>query len=223
MTFDYASSFFPMICKAPCEIRDHGDSLLLKLMVLQFYNHLINQDLRLRDFILNYKVAFVFKKTFARRSKRNHLENSGDKNPILASKSSIFVFVWFVRISFVVKKGGGELNVRNHQVKILLTSPVLYSAISSFFFPHTSCSILVILVLFKFISHAKALVAQSCLTPLQPPKRIPQKLRHLLLGRKAMTNLDSILKSRDITLPTKVHLVQLQLFQQSCMDVRVGL
>ena len=32
--------------------------------------------------------------------------------------------------------------------------------------------------------------------------------RHLLLGKKAMTNLDSILKSRDITLPTKVHLVK---------------
>ena len=32
--------------------------------------------------------------------------------------------------------------------------------------------------------------------------------RHLLLGRKAMTNLDSILKSKDITLPTKVHLVK---------------
>ena len=32
--------------------------------------------------------------------------------------------------------------------------------------------------------------------------------RHLLLGRKLMTNLDSILKSRDITLPTKVHLVK---------------
>ena len=32
--------------------------------------------------------------------------------------------------------------------------------------------------------------------------------RHLLLGRKAMTNLDRILKSRDITLPTKVHLVK---------------
>ena len=32
--------------------------------------------------------------------------------------------------------------------------------------------------------------------------------RHLLLGRKAMTNLDTILKSRDITLPTKVHLVK---------------
>ena len=42
--------------------------------------------------------------------------------------------------------------------------------------------------------------------------------RHLLLGRKVMTNLDSIFKSRDITLPTKVHLVK-----WSCMDVRVGL
>ena len=47
--------------------------------------------------------------------------------------------------------------------------------------------------------------------------------RHLLLGRKVMTNLDSILKSRDITLPTKVHLVKLWFFQWSCMDVRVGL
>ena len=37
--------------------------------------------------------------------------------------------------------------------------------------------------------------------------------RHLLLGRKAMTNLDSILKSRDIILPTKVHLVKLWFFQ----------
>ena len=36
--------------------------------------------------------------------------------------------------------------------------------------------------------------------------------RHLLLGRKAMTNLDSILESRDITLPTKVHLVKAMAF-----------
>ena len=36
--------------------------------------------------------------------------------------------------------------------------------------------------------------------------------RHLLLGRKAMTNLGSILKSRDITLPTKVHLVKAMVF-----------
>ena len=38
------------------------------------------------------------------------------------------------------------------------------------------------------------------------------KLRHLLLGRKAVTNLDSILKSRDITLPTKVYLVKTMVF-----------
>ena len=36
--------------------------------------------------------------------------------------------------------------------------------------------------------------------------------RHLILGRKAMTNLDSLLKSRDITLPTKVHLVKAMVF-----------
>ena len=39
-----------------------------------------------------------------------------------------------------------------------------------------------------------------------------KKLRHLLLGRKAMTNLDSILKSRDITLPTNVRLVKATVF-----------
>ena len=49
------------------------------------------------------------------------------------------------------------------------------------------------------------------------------KLRRLLLGRKVMTNLDSIFKSRDITLPTKVHLVKAMVFQWSCMDVSVGL
>ena len=47
--------------------------------------------------------------------------------------------------------------------------------------------------------------------------------RHLLLGRKVMTNLDSIVKSRDITLPTKVHLVKAMVFLWSCMVVRVGL
>ena len=47
--------------------------------------------------------------------------------------------------------------------------------------------------------------------------------RRLLLGRKAMTNLDSILKSRGITLSTKVCLVKAMVFPLSCMDVRVGL
>ena len=46
--------------------------------------------------------------------------------------------------------------------------------------------------------------------------------RCLPLGRQVMTNLD-ILKSRDITLPTKVHLVKSMVFPVACMDVRVGL
>ena len=49
--------------------------------------------------------------------------------------------------------------------------------------------------------------------------------RHLLFGRKAMANLDSILKSRDITLPRKVHIVKTMVFpvvMYGCMDLRVG-
>ena len=56
--------------------------------------------------------------------------------------------------------------------------------------------------------------------------------RQLLLGRKVMTNLDSIFKSRDITLPTKFHLVKAMVSPvvmygcmdiYTCMDVRIGL
>ena len=46
--------------------------------------------------------------------------------------------------------------------------------------------------------------------------------RHLLLGRKAMANLLNLLKSRDITLLTKVHLVKVMIFPVVIMDVRVG-
>ena len=46
--------------------------------------------------------------------------------------------------------------------------------------------------------------------------------RHLILGRKVMTNLDSIFKSRDITLPTKVHLVKAMVFPVVALDLRVG-
>ena len=47
--------------------------------------------------------------------------------------------------------------------------------------------------------------------------------RHLLLWRRAVTNLDSILKSRDVTSPTKVRLVKAMVFPVVCMNVRVGL
>ena len=46
--------------------------------------------------------------------------------------------------------------------------------------------------------------------------------RGLLLGRKVMTNLDSILKSRDITLPTKIYLVKAMVFPIVMYGVRVG-
>ena len=49
------------------------------------------------------------------------------------------------------------------------------------------------------------------------------KLRHLLLGRKVMTNLDSIFRSRDITLPTKVRLVKAMVFPVVMYGLRVGL
>ena len=45
--------------------------------------------------------------------------------------------------------------------------------------------------------------------------------RHLLLGREAMTNLDSVLKTRDIILPTKVHIVKTIVFPVVSTDVRV--
>ena len=49
------------------------------------------------------------------------------------------------------------------------------------------------------------------------------KLKDLLLRRKVMTKLDSILKSRDISLPTKVHLVKAMVFPVvNSMDMRVG-
>ena len=47
--------------------------------------------------------------------------------------------------------------------------------------------------------------------------------RRLLLGRKVMTNLNSLFKSKDSTLPTNFRLVKAMVFQWSCMDVRVGL
>ena len=46
--------------------------------------------------------------------------------------------------------------------------------------------------------------------------------RCMLLGRKVLTNLDSILKIRDITLLTKVHIVKVMVFPVSCMNVSIG-
>ena len=53
--------------------------------------------------------------------------------------------------------------------------------------------------------------------------RIHETKRRLLLGKRVMTNLDSLLKSRHITWPTKVHLVKAMVFPVVIMDVRLGL
>ena len=50
-----------------------------------------------------------------------------------------------------------------------------------------------------------------------------KKKRHLVLGRKAMTNLDNILRSRDITLPTKVHRVKAMIFPVIMYRCELGL
>ena len=57
-----------------------------------------------------------------------------------------------------------------------------------------------------------SLFADDMILYIENPKDTTRKLLELLLGRKVMTNLDSILKSRDITLPTKVHLVKAMVF-----------
>ena len=59
-------------------------------------------------------------------------------------------------------------------------------------------------IYFCFIDYAKITADGDCSHEIK---------RHLLLGRKVMTNLDSILKSRDIALPTKLHLVKAMVFQ----------
>ena len=63
------------------------------------------------------------------------------------------------------------------------------------------------------------------LTPLATPCPVVMAAiqdRHVNVDRKSMTNLDSILKSRGITLPTKVRIVKAMVFQLSCTVVRLG-
>ena len=77
----------------------------------------------------------------------------------------------------------------------------------------------------KSLSHVW-LLATPWTIPYQPPPSLGfsrQKYCSGLPLPSPVTNLDSILKSRDITLPTKVHLVKAMVFLVACMDVRVGL
>ena len=90
------------------------------------------------------------------------------------------------------EKGGLKLNILN--MKIMASSPITLWQIDG----ETTETVI------DFISLGSKITADGdCSHEIK---------RHLLLGRKAMTNLDSILKSRDITLPTKVHLVKAMVF-----------
>ena len=98
------------------------------------------------------------------------------------------------------EKVGLKLNI--HKTKIMALSPI------------TSCQIDGETVRDFILGNSKITVDGDCSHEIK---------RHLLLGRKAMTNLESILKSRDIPLPTKVRVVKAMIFTVVCMDVRVGL
>ena len=101
------------------------------------------------------------------------------------------------------KKVGLKLNIQ--KTKIMATSPITSWEIDGETVETVSD--------FNFMG-SKIIVDGDCSHEIK---------RCLLLGRKVMTILDSIFKSRDITLPTKVHLVKAMVFPGSCMDVRVGL
>ena len=70
----------------------------------------------------------------------------------------------------------------------------------------------------RFEPRSPVLQADSLLS--EPPGKPLAEC--LLLRRIALTNLDSVLNSRDITLPIKVHIIKAMVFQYSCMDVKVG-
>ena len=102
-----------------------------------------------------------------------------------------------------MKKSGLKLNIQKS--KIIASGPITSWQIDG--------GTMKIVTDFIFLG-SKTTVDSDCCHEIKRP---------LLLVRKPMTNLDSILKSRDITWPTKIHLVKAMVFQESCMDMRVGL
>ena len=98
------------------------------------------------------------------------------------------------------------MNVKNESEKVGLKLNIQKTKIMAFG-PITSCQIdgeTMEMVRDFIMWHSKITADGDCSHEIK---------RHLFLGRKAMTNLDSILKSRDITLPTKVFLAKLWFFQ----------
>ena len=108
-----------------------------------------------------------------------------------------------MRVKDESEKAGLNFNIQ--KTKIMASGPI------------TSCQIEgekveAVMVCFIFLG-SKIIANDDCCHEIK---------RDLLPRRKAMANLDSILKSKDITLPTKVHIAKAMVFPESCMDVRIG-
>ena len=136
----------------------------------------------------------------ARRNISN-LRHADDTTPMAESEEELKSLL--MKVQEESKKVGLNLNIQ--KTKIMASGPITSWEIDG--------EIVEIVSDFMFLG-SKFTVDGDCSHEIK---------RRLLLGRKLMTNLDSILKSRGITLPTKVHLVKAMFFHWSCMDVRVGL
>ena len=126
----------------------------------------------------------------------NNLRYADDTTLMAESKEELTTLL--MKVKEESKKAGWKLNIQNTKIRAsgLITSRqkdgVTVETVADFIF-----------------LGSKITVDGDC----------SMKLRHFLLGRKAMANLDSILKSRDITLPTKVHIVKamvLPIFMYGC-------
>ena len=131
----------------------------------------------------------------------NNLRYAGDTTLMTESEEELKSLL--IKMKEESEKVGLKLNI--HKTKIMASSPITSWQIDGE----------TVEIVRDFIFGApKSLQMVTCSHEIK---------RHLLIRRKAMTNLDSILKSRDITLPTKVHLAKLCFYQSSCIDVRFGL
>ena len=123
----------------------------------------------------------------SRRNVNNHADDT-----ILMAESEEELKSLLMKVKEESKKVGLKLNIQ--KTKIMASSPITSRQIDG--------ETMETVTDFIFLG-SKFTVNGDCSHEIK---------RHLLLGRKAMTNLDSILKSRDITFPTEVHLVKAMVF-----------
>ena len=123
----------------------------------------------------------------------NNLKYEDDTTLMAESKEELKSLL--MKVKEKSEKAGLKLNIQ--KTKIMASSPIISWQINR----ETTETVT------DFIFYVSKIIADDhCSHEIK---------RHLLLGRKAMTNLDSILKSRDITLPTKVRLVKAMAFPSS--------